>query len=222
MQLISPILQSLIDLDTSLLLVINGAHCDFFDYFMYEFSAKLVWVPFYVAIFYTMIKNFTKRELLFAVVGIGMLILLADQVCSSLIRPLVERWRPSNPNSPIADLVHIVNGYRGGRYGFPSCHATNTFALATYVSLLFRNRWLTGFLLFWALVTCYSRAYLGVHYPGDLLVGGAIGVLLAILIYKLFARLSDYSRPKAPKQVLLPVWVGVLSVLCMLIFSALA
>ena len=124
MQLISPILQSLIDLDTSLLLAINGAHCDFFDYFMYEFSAKLVWVPFYVAIIYTMIKNFTKRELLFAVVGIGMLILLADQVCSSLIRPLVERWRPSNPNSPIADLVHIVNGYRGGRYGFPSCHAT--------------------------------------------------------------------------------------------------
>ncbi|MCQ4908360.1 phosphatase PAP2 family protein, partial [Phascolarctobacterium faecium] len=80
-----------------------------------------------------------------------------DQTGATLIRPYVERLRPSNLENPISDMVHIVNGRRGGRYGIPSCHAANTFGLAFFVWFLFRKRWLTVFMMGWALLTCYSR-----------------------------------------------------------------
>ena len=77
--------------------------------------------------------------------------------------------------NPIVDLAHIVNGYRGGSYGFPSCHAANSFGLAMYVVFLFRKRWLSVFIITWAVLNCYTRIYLGVHYPGDLIVGHLVG-----------------------------------------------
>lgn len=220
MLLMTSILQSLIDLDTSLFLTVNGVHGEYFDQFMYAYSGKLVWIPMYACIFYLMILNFTRRQLLFAAIGVGLVILFADQMCSHLIRPWVERWRPGNPNSPICDLVHIVNGYRGGRYGFPSCHAANTFALATYVMLLFRHRWLTCFLMGWAIVTCYSRVYLGVHYPGDLLVGGLVGALGAVLVYWLLCRFAHYQRPATLRRGVWPVWTGLLTILGIFIYAA--
>lgn len=95
-------------------------------------------------------------------------------VCT-LIRPEVCRLRPSNPENPLSEMVHIVGGYRGGSYGFPSCHAANSFALASFLTLLFANRKLSLFIFAWAVLNSYSRVYLGVHYPGDLLVGAIIG-----------------------------------------------
>lgn len=82
---------------------------------------------------------------------------------------------PSNPENPLSEMVHIVGGYRGGSYGFPSCHAANSFALASFLILLFANRKLSLFIFAWAVLNSYSRVYLGVHYPGDLLVGAIIG-----------------------------------------------
>lgn len=96
-------------------------------------------------------------------------------VCHALIRPEVCRLRPSNPENPLSEMVHIVGGYRGGSYGFPSCHAANSFALASFLTLLFANRKLSLFIFAWAVLNSYSRVYLGVHYPGDLLVGAIIG-----------------------------------------------
>lgn len=89
--------------------------------------------------------------------------------------PEVCRLRPSNPANPLSEMVHIVGGYRGGSYGFPSCHAANSFALASFLILLFANRKLSLFIFAWAVLNSYSRVYLGVHYPGDLLVGAIIG-----------------------------------------------
>ena len=83
------------------------------------------------------------------------------------------------------------NNYRSGSYGFPSCHAANTFALATIVSLIARQRGLTIFMFLWALITCYSRVYLGVHYPGDLIFGGIIGWLCALLVYYVATGISS-------------------------------
>ena len=128
MMLLAQALQGLVDMDTDLLLLINGMHNAFFDSFMSAYSGKLVWVPLYASILYVIFRNFSWRVALLCVVAVALTITFADQVCSSAIRPAVERLRPSR--TPELDgLVHIVNGYRGGRYGFPSCHAANTFGL---------------------------------------------------------------------------------------------
>ena len=209
MMLLAQALQGLVDMDTDLLLLINGMHNAFFDSFMSAYSSKLVWVPLYASILYVIFRNFSWRVALLCVVAVALTITFADQVCSSAIRPAVERLRPSR--APELDgLVHIVNGYRGGQYGFPSCHAANTFGLACFLGLLLRKRWLTVYMLFWALLTCYSRAYLGVHYPGDLLVGALIGSAGAFLVYRLFAWCSGYKRPSVVKGYAWPIAIGLL------------
>lgn len=164
------------DIDNNLLLALNGAfRSDFLDRFMELFTGKFIWAPMYAAILYILFKNFKPWKAMIYVVGIVLSIVLADQLCATLIRPLVCRLRPSNLSNPISEFVHIVNGYRGGSYGFPSCHAANSFALATYLCLLIPSVRFRRFILAWALVNSLSRLYLGVHYPGDLLVGGIIG-----------------------------------------------
>ncbi len=142
---------------------------------------------------------------LLAVISIVLTIVYADQICATLIRPLVERMRPSNPNNPISEWVHIVNGKRGGRYGFPSCHAANSFGLAFFVMLLFKNRLLTLFILLWAALNSYSRIYIGVHYPGDLIAGMLVGLSGAVLMYKLYCYslrrfINNDLHPRYPMQ----------------------
>ena len=147
------LLQLLNQWDTDLLLAINGWHNGYWDTFMYAFSGKWVWVPMYAALVYLLARNLPWRTTLWCLVGVALCITFADQVGASLIRPWAERLRPANPENPVSDLVHIVNGYRGGRYGFPSCHAANTFGLAFYLMLVVRRKALTGLRVPWGLVT---------------------------------------------------------------------
>lgn len=212
-------LQTLVNIDTDIFLFFNGMHNTFFDYFMSAYSGKLVWIPMYVAIWYVMLRNFHWRVTLFCMVALALVIVFADQVCATLIRPYVERLRPSNLNNPVSEMVHIVNNYRGGRYGFPSCHAANTFGLAFYLFFLFRKRWLTFFMMAWALLTCYSRVYLGVHYPGDLLAGTLVGCMGAWLVYRLFVRVSSYKRAGQLAHVHAPILVGGLTIVGMLVYA---
>ena len=176
-------LELLNDTDTSLLLFLNGMHAPFWDYFMEAYSGKLIWIPMYISIAYLLFKNLDWKEALLFVIAIGIAVGLSDMTCAKAIRPFVERLRPSNPGNGISALVHIVNGYRGGMYGFPSCHAANSFALAVFAALIFRRRILSVTIILWAVTNSYSRIYLGVHYPGDLLSGAIIGSLLAALLY---------------------------------------
>lgn len=209
MILLSQVLERLVEADTNLLLLINGMHSEFFDSFMSAYSGKLIWIPLYASILYVIFRNFSWKMALLCVVAVALTITFADQVCSSAIRPVVERLRPSR-TPELADLVHIVDGYRGGRYGFPSCHAANTFGLACFLGLLLRKRWLTVYMVVWALLTCYSRAYLGVHYPGDLLVGALVGSAGAVLMYSLFVWISRYKRPRVVQGYACPIAVGLL------------
>lgn len=213
------LLQLLNQWDTDLLLAINGWHNGYWDTFMYAFSGKWVWVPMYAALVYVLARNLPWRTTLWCLVGVALCITFADQVGASLIRPWAERLRPANPENPISDLVHIVNGYRGGRYGFPSCHAANTFGLAFYLMLVVRRKALTGLLVAWALVTCYSRAYLGVHYPGDLLAGALLGLAGAALCYTLFRLVARYERPRHFRQLWVPALVCGLTVAAMLVYA---
>lgn len=207
------LLQWLIELDNDILLGVNGwLQMPFFDHFMYAYSGKWVWIPMYLAIWYVMLRNFSFRVTLLCMLGLGLTITFADQLGATVIRPLVERMRPSNPENPISPFVHIVNGYRGGAFGFPSCHAANTFGLAFFIQFLFRKQWLTLFMMGWAILTCYSRMHLGVHYLGDLLAGVVIGFAGACLMYYLFRKVSKFHRSDETKYTSAPIYVGLLTI----------
>ena len=122
------------------------------------------------------------------VLGIALTITLADQISSGLIKDFIGRFRPTH-NPEIESIVHTVNGYKGGLYGFVSSHAANTLGVAVYISLLFRNRYITLFMMLWSLLVAYSRIYLGVHYPGDILGGMVVGVISGFVVYKIY----DYA-----------------------------
>ena len=170
-------------LDTQIFLTFNGLHSDFFDSFMKLFTGRFIWIPMYVAI-----------AALILSVAIGAAIALTDQTCATFIRPAVERLRPSNPENPLSQLVYTVGGYRGGSYGFPSCHSANSFALAVFVCCLFPRKRITLFILAWAALNSYTRLYLGVHYPGDLLVGAVIGSAYGALCYLAASRVAPLPR----------------------------
>lgn len=173
------------DIDARLLLIVNGAHSPFFDSVMWCISGRWIWVPFYAVLAYLLFRRMSWKRASICLVTIGLIILSADQTCATLIRPEIGRLRPANLNNPLSSFVHVVNGYRGGRYGFPSCHAANTFVLAVFMSLVIRHKWFTVMMFSWAFIVSYSRMYLGVHYFGDLFCGATIGSLFAVLFYYL-------------------------------------
>lgn len=182
----------MIELDEKLTLLINSFHNIFWDDFFFVFTGQLFWLPLAASIIYAIIKTYGKQSIV-PLLFIFLLILAADQISSSLIKPLFERLRPSH-NPELVDLIHNVHGYKGGKYGFVSSHAANSFAFAVFSSLLFRNALYTFVISSWACITAYSRVYLGVHYLGDILAGALLGVPIALLLYKLFVYVINKSN----------------------------
>lgn len=182
-------IDQLIEIDTYAFLALNGLHASWLDQFMYVFSGRFIWIPLYLLIAWLLVRRLGWKKGLVAVAAIGIAVACSDLTCARLIRPVVERLRPANPDNPITAMAHIVNGYRGGSYGFPSCHATNTFALAVCSSLFMRMRPYSVLIFLWALAQCYSRIYLGVHYPGDLIVGAFIGSAYGFIAFALAKRI---------------------------------
>ncbi|MBD5355982.1 MAG: phosphatase PAP2 family protein [Bacteroides sp.] len=173
----------LIALDTDVFLWLHSHHTIYWDLVMKMASSKLIWIPMYVALLFAYCKAYTWRNALTLVILTALAVTIADQISASVIRPFFERMRPSNPDNPLSQFVIIVDGYRSGKYGFPSCHAANTFALVTFTSLIFKRWKYFLFIMFWALINCYSRIYLGVHYPGDIVVGMTIGAIAGGICY---------------------------------------
>lgn len=177
-------LEELLQADTDAFLFLNGFHNDFFDFIMYWLSNKYIMIPLY-AVFIALIIKFYKKRTILILLFILILITLTDQISSSIIKVLFERLRPCH--EPTLDgLVHIVNGKCGGDYGFVSSHAANVFSIAFFLSCIFREKikYFAIFIFSWAALISYSRIYLGVHYPGDVICGGLLGVGLGYIIYK--------------------------------------
>lgn len=188
------------NIDASIFLALNGPHCPFFDSFMTMFTGRYIWIPMYLTVLWIL---FSRKPRLGGGVFLIMLILAiaaTDQLCASLIRPAVERLRPSNPENPLSDMVYVVGGYRGGSYGFPSCHAANSFAFATFIALTVRRGWFAAFIFGWALLNTYTRIYLGVHYPGDILAGALIGSAVAAVCYFAASRLAKFAGRDATPE----------------------
>lgn len=212
-------------LDTQLFLIINGLHSTFFDNFMWIVSAKLSWIPLYLSVLYLLICTF-KKNAVWIILSVVLCIVISDQVASGLLKELVKRLRPSHVDS-LKSVIHLVQGYEGGLYGFASSHASNSAGLAVITSLIFRNRLYTLSIFSWALLVSYSRIYLGVHYPLDILGGITIGVLSAFFCYGLIQKfkpqlLSNPNVITEKTQTIIPVGVLLLSLLSMLIYSIIA
>lgn len=173
-------------------LFLNGKHNAFFDPIMYWASNKLFWFPFYALLIFLLIRWFRRRSILILVCT-ALLITLSDQLSSHLIKNLVKRLRPSHEPA-LAGLVHLSKAGHGGMYGFVSSHAANCFALVVFLSLILdrRYRWLKYILAFWALLVSYSRIYVGVHYPGDVLCGALLGAGIGYVVSVFYRRIAGY------------------------------
>lgn len=179
--------------DQELFLYLNALHNDSLDPIMIWISGKLTWLPFYVIILAFIIWHFKKRTLLI-LVGIALTILFADQLASGLMKPLFGRLRPCH-DPALEGLVYLAKGC-GGQYGFVSSHAANTFGVAMFLWLTFKNlyQWV-AIMFIWAAIVSYSRIYLGVHYPLDIIVGGLVGALCAWFVYWLFDKIIFKNKP---------------------------
>ena len=174
----------IVRLDQQLFLYINSFNSPFWDEVMYAISSTLIWIPLYLAILTFMGVRYKRKFLLilfFIILGIA----LSDQGSVYLFKNVFQRLRPCHEPA-LEGLVHIVKGKCGGMYGFVSSHAANCFFTATISSLLIRKKWFSISMVCWAAIIGYSRIYLGVHYPGDIICGAAFGSFVGWCVFKLY------------------------------------
>lgn len=192
------IIDKIVSWDQELFLFLNSFHTASIDPVMLWVSEKYTWIPFYAVILAFIIWHYKVRSIV-VLIGVALVILFADQLTSGFMKPFFERPRPCH--EPVLEgLVYLAKGC-GGKFGFASSHAANTFGVAMFLWMLFKTyRW--AFLIFvWATVVSYSRIYLGVHYPLDIIVGGLLGMLIAWLVFKIFEKIIFKNKP----NYLLPV-----------------
>jgi len=171
-------------IDKGLFILLNGLHADWLDGLMLWITAKNSWIPLYLMIVGFII--YTKRwKSIWIFIAIALLITMSDQITSGLMKPFFERLRPCH-NPMLVDFVYNI-GKCGGQFGFASSHAANTFAIATFIWLVFKKEhgWFVWMFL-WAAIVSYSRVYVGVHYPGDIVVGAIVGTFVGIGIHSLY------------------------------------
>ena len=187
-------IDKLIHIDTEILLAINGWHAPWADTLMWIISAKATWIPLYVLLIGLLVWRYRKPAMtgvkwlqrvpacVVMIVMIAMAVGAADFIASGILKDLVARPRPTRVPE-LEGVLHLVNGYRSGQYGFVSSHAANTMACGLLFSLIWRNKIATCGLMLWVAANCYSRMYLGVHYPTDIMGGLVVGALVAVGAY---------------------------------------
>ena len=191
-------------LDRQLLQTINGWNSPFWDTVMYVLTGVWIWIPFFALVIWLLWKHYGK-QLTLVLAFCALCIVLTDQG-SVWIKNKVQRYRPSQ-NLEIKEDLHLHQNkdgsiYRGGMYGFVSSHAANGFGIAVLLMYFFKpvsKKWLWVFPL-WAMVFCYTRMYLGLHYPADIFCGAVYGILcgcFTIWLYKL--SLQQLAKEQAQK-----------------------
>jgi undecaprenyl-diphosphatase len=187
-------LETLLEWDRAALIFLNGFHPSWLDPIVLKLTKTIAWLPLYLVLLYLIVKQY-KNDFWRVLLAITVLLVITDQVTSEFMKPFFERLRPSREPS-LAGIVKLVNGYKGGLYGFASSHAANSFGIAFFSWYLLRPQYRLIWLLFvWATLLSYTRIYLGVHYPGDIIVGAGVGWIGAWVTYKAYQRFLDPLRP---------------------------
>jgi len=179
-------LESMLSYERDFFFLINGNHTEMLNYVMWIFSSTAIWAPLVVVFLFAFIYKKGWQEWLPILLAVALVILLCDQFTSTLCKPLFARYRPTH-HPLFMEQVQIVFGYTGGRYGFMSSHAANTFGFAAFTAMLFRYKPYTLIVFLWAAITGYSRIYLGVHFISDVVCGAIIGTIIGFLVYKLYS-----------------------------------
>jgi undecaprenyl-diphosphatase len=183
------ILDQIQNWDKQLLFTLNSHHTPWLDRFMWLLSDTVVWIPVLLIFLVVLFKNKQSRALILILIFV-VLLLITDQVSSGIIKPLVERLRPTH-DPEFGDWVITVNNYKGGQYGFVSSHAANVFGFAMLSLLLFRSWPYSIIIIVWASMISFSRIYMGVHYPLDVICGMLLGIFSAIIIFSLYRRFIE-------------------------------
>lgn len=183
--------------DKTLLMVFNGSHCPFVDRLAVTLTCGYMWIPLYIALLLLVINNHkTVAQISLVIVMALLAIVLSEGMADLIVKPLVARLRPIH-DTLMQDSVQIVNNYRAEGYSFFSAHASNTMAVAVFFSLLVKDRLFACTLITWALVNCWTRLYLGVHYPSDIIVGVVWGSVSGLFAYTIYNKVKDIRRVRA-------------------------
>ena len=195
-------LEFLIELDKQVFLLLNGLHSSLLDPIMFYASKKFFWIPFYFVLLWLFFKHYGWQTTLIILLFIVVLITMSDQI-SGILKETTRRLRPVR-DEELEGLVHFVKRRSGGRYGFVSSHASNSFALALFVIhlLKYKVKFIIPVMIGWASLKSYSRIYLGAHFPGDIIGGILLGIVCAVIVVKawdyFYKTDSADNLPKVP------------------------
>lgn len=183
------ILTELLKIDTAIFLCLNNDMGCFADNVFWILSSKLVFIPICILTLWLIYKSYGLRNMLISILFIALIVLCADQG-SGFFKHFTPKLRPTH--QPLLEgLVHTVNGYIGGLYGTVSAHAANSFGVAMFTSMLLKKRWFSIFIFSFSVAVAYSRIYLGVHYPFDILFGTILGLIIGYLFYLLYIKIIN-------------------------------
>lgn len=178
--------------DKQAMIFLNNLGSSTFDPFWILVSEKWFWIPLYVIFLYFLYKNFNKKSLFYILLFVALGITASDQI-ANIFKFGFERLRPCHDPS-LEGLLREVKC--GGKFGFYSAHSSNSFFVATYLTILLgkKIKQLPYFLFVWAAIVAYSRVYLGMHFPGDIIVGAIMGILLALFFGTLAKKVIKKSE----------------------------
>lgn len=188
-------LEELVKLDTELFIYLNNLGSETWDAFWMFYTTKFNWIPFYAVLAYLMYKKQNTKMFVLTLLVIALMITFTDQTTNLFKGILVKRLRPCH-NEDIISLFRLVKAYCGGQFGYFSGHASNSMAIALFTSLMLKSKYkyIPFILIPWAIVMGYSRIYIGVHYPLDVVSGMLFGAISGYLFYRLDTYLQTRFR----------------------------